>query len=205
VDFKIAQKELYRPTLAPTIVSVPEMAFIMIDGAGDPNTSQDYIAAVETLYGLSYTIKMGNKDKLDYVVPPLEGFWTVADDTFRGDTDIIDKSKFSWTLCIRQPEFVTAEIFADAKTKLARKKPDLDLSLARLEWFTEGLCAQVMHIGAYDKELATIAALDRFIADSGYCADMSGSRRHHEIYLNDPRKTTPEKLKTVLRHPISKQ
>jgi hypothetical protein len=103
---------------------------------------------------------------------------------------------------LRQPNFVTESVFEQAKETLAKKKPQLDLSLARLEKFTEGLCAQVMHLGSYDDEPATIAALDKLVADSGYRLDFSENRRHHEIYLADPRKTVPEKLKTILRHPI---
>ncbi|MDD3704512.1 MAG: GyrI-like domain-containing protein [Clostridiaceae bacterium] len=115
---------------------------------------------------------------------------------------IADKSKFVWTMLIRQPDFVTVEVFDTAKVTLAKKKPSLDVSKARLEKITEGLCVQVLHIGSYDDEPATVALLDRFAIDSGYVIDMSGTRRHHEIYLSDPRKVAPEKLKTVLRHPI---
>ena len=203
VDFKKTQKQLYQPGPQPAIVDVPKMAFIMIDGLGDPNTAASYKAAVETLYGLSYAIKMGNKDKLEYVVLPLEGFWTLDDTSFRGGGAVIaDKSKFHLTMCIRQPEFVTPDVFDAAKASLAKKRPELDLSLARLEAFTEGMCAQIMHVGAYDDEPATIAKLECFVAQSGYQADMSGLRRHHEIYLSDPRKTATDKLRTIIRHPV---
>ena len=162
------------------------------------------ISAVELLYGLSYTIKMSNKAILEYVVPPLEGFWS-TDDDFRGGGEAIkDKSRFVWTMMIRQPDFVTAEIFEAAKTILEKKKPKLDLSCARLETITEGLCVQVMHKGPYDDEPATVAALDAFAAQNGYIVDICDTRRHHEIYISDPNKTAPEKLKTVLRHPIRK-
>jgi hypothetical protein len=204
-DFKKEYKNLYAPKTAPTIVDVPEMTFIMIDGEGDPNISIAYQSAVEILYGLSYAIKMSKKsDKqpegyFDFVVPPLEGLW---------QGEVNDKSGFIWTSMIRQPDFVTERVFEQAKETLAKKKPQLDLSLARLERFAEGLCGQVMHLGTYDDEPATIAALDKFIADSGHRLDFSKQRRHHEIYLADPRKTGTgpsgalEKLKTVLRHPI---
>jgi hypothetical protein len=148
----------------------------------------------------------GNQQEgyFEYVVPPLEGLWSLEDgDTFSGSgAAIIDKGKFLWTSMIRQPEFVTQKVFEAAKESLAKKKRKLDLSLARLVKFREGLCAQVMHVGPYDDELATIAVLARYMADQGYADDIANERRHHEIYLSDPRKTVPERLKTVIRHPI---
>jgi hypothetical protein len=205
IDFKKAEKELYQPKTMPSIIDVWEMIFIAIDGQGDPNTSADYAAAIEALYGLSYTIKMGNKSVLEYVVPPLEGFWNVTDDSFKGGgAAISDKNKFIWTALIRQPDFVTMEVFENAKTSLAKKKPNLDLSKARLEKITEGLCVQIMHIGPYDDEPATIAVMDEYAIKNGYIIDINEKRRHHEIYLSDPRKVAPEKLKTVIRHPIKK-
>ncbi len=210
VDYKKTEKRFYLPKTTPEIIDVPEMLFLMIDGEGDPNTSTEYADAVEILYGLSYAIKMSKKSSsqpsgyFDYVVPPLEGLWSLDDGgAFTGaDAAIQDKSKFVWTSMIRQPEFVTPDVFEIAKKALARKKPELDLSVVRLERFTEGLCAQVMHLGAYDDEPLTIATLSDFVNTSGYTEDMTASRRHHEIYLSDPRKTAPEKLKTVIRHPI---
>jgi hypothetical protein len=203
-DFKKDFKELYQPKTAPALVDVPEMTFIMVDGRGDPNTSAEYAAALEALYGLSYAIKMSNKSVLEYVVPPLEGLWEVDDDgVFKGGgAAIIDKGAFRWTMMIRQPDFVTNTVFEAARTALAKKKPAADLSLARLATFAEGLCVQAMHTGPYDAEGATVAALDQFAAGNGYVIDMSGLRRHHEIYLSDPRKTAPAKLKTVIRHPV---
>lgn len=202
IDYKKTEKELYQPKTTPSIINVLEMKFIAVDGKGDPNTSVEYIAAIELLYGLSYTIKMSNKAVLEYVVPLLEGFWEVDGDFKGGGAAITDKGKYVWTMLIRQPDFVTAEVLENAKTILANKKPSLDTSKARLETITEGLCVQVMHIGSYDDEPATVASLDRFAVDSGYVLDIGGTRRHHEIYLSDPRKVVPEKLKTVLRHPI---
>jgi hypothetical protein len=208
-DYKKTQKELYLPTTMPAIIDVPEMVFIMIDGYGDPNTGAEFKTAVEILFGLSYSIKMSKKGGnrpdgyFDYVVPPLEGLWWRKDG---GVFSVVpDKAGFAWTAMIRQPEFVTGEVFEAAMVALARKKPELDLSLARLEKFTEGLCAQILHIGPYDDEPATVAVLERFIASEGLLSDFSDKRRHHEIYLGDPRKTAPEKLKTVIRYPIARR
>lgn len=202
LDYKKMQKDLYQPKTIPSIVNVPEMVFIAVDGKGDPNISAEYTGAVELLYGLSYSIKMNNKSILEYVVPPLEGFWSVAGNFKGGGAPITDKSKFIWTMLIRQPDFVTAEVFETAKAALAKKKPSLDISKARLETITEGLCVQVMHIGPYDDEPATVGTLDGFAVKSGYIIDIDDTRRHHEIYLSDPRKVVPEKLKTILRHPV---
>ncbi len=202
IDYKKTKKDLYQPKNTPSVIDVPTMTFIAVDGKGDPNTSVEYAAAVELLYGLSYAIKMSNKSVLEYVVPPLEGFWSVADGFKGGGAAITDKDKFVWTMLIRQPDFVTAEVFEVARTALAKKKPNLNVTKARLEKFTEGLCVQVMHTGSYDDEPATVAALDRFAAENGYIIDIGDTRRHHEIYLSDPRKVAPEKLRTVIRHPI---
>ena len=208
IDFKITQKDLYQPGTEPAVIQVPEMVFIMIDGDGDPNTSEAYQTALEVLYGLAYSIKMskmsGNQPEeyYDFVVPPLEGLWS----TKTGDLeiDITDKSAFQWTSMIRMPEFVTPAIFEEAKKNLRKKKPKIDSSIARLEVYDEGLCAQIIHIGSYDSELATIHALKAFISDSGYMLNLSEKRKHHELYLNDPRKTSPDKLKTIIRYPIIK-
>jgi len=206
-DFKKEYKDLYLPKNKPSIVEVPTMPFILVNGKGNPNTSAFYQAAVEVLYGISYSIKMSKKGNtlpvgyFDYVVPPLEGLWWFEDNYFDG-TVIGRKDEFSWVMMIRQPEFVTPEVFEIAKASLSKKKPGIDTSIARLEDFTEGLCAQVMHIGSYDDEPSTVAVLEEFIAAQGYKTVMSGMRQHHEIYLGDPRKTAPEKLKTLIRHPI---
>ncbi|GHT73267.1 hypothetical protein FACS189456_3490 [Bacteroidia bacterium] len=199
IDFKKTEKDLYQPKSTPSIIEVKEIVVIAIDGKGDPNTSAEYAAAIETLYGLSYAIKMGNKAILEYVVPPLEGLWQ------GNGVSISDKSNFVWTSFIRQPDFVTEAIFEAAKKTLAKKKPSLDLTKARLEKIAEGLCVQVMHIGSYDNEPATIAAMEKYAIESGYAIDISEARRHHEIYLSDPRKVEPEKLKTIIRHPIIKK
>ncbi len=209
-DFKKEYKDLYLPKTSPAIIQVPEMVFIAVDGTGDPNTSESYAQALEILYGLCYSIKMSKmtgrtpKGYFDYVMPPLEGFWFLPDFVFTGQP-ISDKSQFAWTSLIRQPAFVTEAVFFEAKETLQKKKPRLPLERARLYTFTEGLCAQVMHLGPYDEEPATIEKLNAFIDASGYHHDMTDTRRHHEIYLGDPRKTAPEKLKTVIRHPIRAQ
>ncbi len=204
IDFKKTEKELYQPRTIPSIIYIPEMKFITVDGKGDPNNSLEYVEAVEILYGLSYAIKMSSKSILEYVVPPLEGFWGVDDDFRGGGAAIGDKSKFIWTMMIRQPDFVTENMLEVAKISLAKKKPNLGISKAKLETITEGLCVQVMHIGSYDEEPATIAKLDNYAMENGYVVDIGQTRRHHEIYISDPRKVPSEKLKTVLRHPIRK-
>ena len=210
-DFKKQYRDLYMPAAKPALVDVPPMVFVMVDGKGDPNApGGEYAAAMEILYGLAYAVKMSKMSGatppgyFDYVVPPLEGLWHIEGFVFDGVSPIADKSKFEWTSMIRQPDFVTPEVFAAAKAALAKKKPGLNLDRARLETFTEGLCAQVMHTGPYDDEPATIAGLEAFIAASGCVTDINGVRRHHEIYLGDPRKTAPEKRKTVIRHPVRK-
>lgn len=208
-DFKKEYKELYMPDKKPSIIDVPEMIFIQVEGEGDPNTSPAYKNAIEILYGLSYAIKMskmkGNQPEgyFDFVVPPLEGFWLLDDANYKGGA-ITDKSKFCWTSAIRQPDFVTKEVLSDAKIALQKKKPDLDLSLATLKRIKEGLCVQIMHTGSYDDEPESIERMEQYAIDLGYQIDINDKRRHHEIYMNDARKTSKEKLKTIIRHPIVK-
>ncbi len=208
VDVKKTEKEYYQARTTPALVEVPRMHFLMQDGAGDPNTSAAYAGAVQALYGVAYAIRM-KKDWpgwYAFVVPPLEGLWDFDDPAFTGGGQPIgDKNRFRWTMMIRQPDFVTAEVLTEAKAILARKKPELDLSGIRLEPFQEGLCVQVMHLGPYDEEPASVAKLHRFIEEAGYEEDFTGGRRHHEIYLSDPRKTDPLKLKTLLRHPVRRR
>jgi len=208
IDYKKTEKQFYLPKTVPSIIDVPKMTFVMVDGKGDPNTSTEYKRAVELLYGISYTLKMTKswEGYFEYVVPPLEGWWELDDGGkfMGGGLAIPDKSKFVWTAAIRLPEFVTPEIFAEAKAVLGKRKPELDTSLAYMQEFTEGFCVQVMHIGSYDDEPVTIAAMDSFAIESGYEIDINSVRRHHEIYLSDPRKVAPEKLKTVIRHPVVK-
>ena len=210
MDYKKAYKDLYMPKKKPSAIQVPKMTFIMVDGRGNPNTSNDYEDALEILYGLSFTIKMSKmsgrqpEGYFEYVVPPLEGLWWADDCAFDG-RNITDKDMFCWTSMIRQPEFVTSEVFEWAKAELKKKKPEIDFTKTRLETWEEGLCCQIMHIGPYDNEPATIEVLEEYIQASGYITDISDQRWHHEIYLGDPRRTKPENLKTVIRHPIRQE
>lgn len=206
-DYKKKYKDLYQPKTKPSIIEIPEMIFIAIDGKGDPNTSDEYKEALEILYGLSFTIKMSKmsgtqpEGYFEYVVPPLEGLWYVDDAKFDG-TNITDKNRFCWISMIRQPKFVTEKVFENARNALAKKKRELDLSKARLMKMTEGLCIQIMHKGAYDNEPESIAKIREFAEKIGYTEDISATRFHHEIYLSDPRRCATENLKTVIRHPI---
>lgn len=210
LDYKKEYKDLYQPKTKPSIIEVPEMIFIAIDGEGNPNSCPEYKAAIEVLYGLSYAIKMSKMNGtqpagyFEYVVPPLEGLWQVDGVDFDG-MNVTDKDKFKWISMIRQPKFVMEEVFEAAKLVLKKKKPALDLSKARLMKMTEGLCVQIMHKGSYDDEPASIEQMKRFLDENGYIEDFSEGRFHHEIYLSDPRKSSPDKLKTVIRHPIKKK
>ena len=211
IDFRKQYKQFYAPKKEPSLIEIPAMQFIMVDGQGDPNDEAgEYTKAIELLYALTYTIKMNCIDysapsAYEYNVLPLEGLWWLEDIQ---DMNFTDKSRYCWTSMIRQPDIVTQEHFERAKQLLARKKPQLDLSKARMETYTEGLCIQCMHTGPFDDEPATLERMEE------YCRDMSkdiaiGSltvegkiKRHHEIYLGDFRKTKPERMKTILRHPI---
>lgn len=205
-DFKKEYKELYLPKTAPSVIDVPPMPYFIVEGKGDPNTSREYRDALEVLYGLSFTVKMSKMNGeqptgyFDYVVPPLEGFWWKENggDFKAGE----NKELFCWLSCIRQPDFVTAEVFAWAKQRLTEKKK-ADFSAARFEVLHEGLCAQALHIGSYDEEEGTIRKIHDFIEKNGYEYDRT--RLHHEIYLGDPRRCAPEKLKTVIRLPIKRK
>ena len=207
LDYKKEYKDLYQPPSKPTIINIPEMLFIAVEGEGDPNTCQEYSEALEILYGLSYTIKMSGKNDIQtdgyfkYVIPPLEGLW-YADDIYFDGLNITDKNKFKWIAMIRQPEFVTENVFETAGSILIKKKPRLDLSRTKLKKINEGLCVQIMHYGSYDDEPDSIEKMKSYIALNGYKEDLLDKRLHHEIYLSDPRKCAPERIRTVLRHPI---
>lgn len=206
LDFKKVSKDLYLPTEKPNTIHVPKMTFIMADGKGNPNqTDGEYVKAVSLLYALTYTIKMSKLGKntpngyFEYVVPPLEGLWWFDDGgPFRLDS----KERFCWTAMIRQPAFVTQAVFEWACLETAKNKPDIDVSKAQLCAFEEGLCVQCMHIGPYDSEPETVRKMDAFTTEQGLVADFSDTRHHHEIYLSDPRKGDPAKMKTVVRHPV---
>jgi hypothetical protein len=203
LDYKKEYQELYLPKGKPAFIQVPTINFIMVDGRGDPN-GEEYHNAVGLLYALSFTIKMskmgGNQPDgyFDYVVPPLEGLWDCGCVGYDGE----HRENWVWTSMIRQPDFVTKEVFAWACEQAAKKKPELDVAKARLETYDEGACVQMMHIGPFSTEPASIEQIDRFIKAHDLIDDCGAERRHHEIYLSDPRKCAPERMKTVLRHPI---
>ena len=206
-DVKKALRELYVPPTRPTIVDVPEMTFVMVDGAGDPNDEEGaYACAIQALYSLTYTIKMSPRvgsapeGFFEFIVPPLEGLWTFPLEQFDGVH--VPKDALIWTSMIRLPTFVTPEVLDWARAEVARKKKDVDTSRARLATLTEGLCVQIMHIGPYDTEPESVARMHAWAESQGYVVDLSEERRHHEIYLGDPRRTSPDRLKTVVRHPI---
>jgi hypothetical protein len=182
----------------PAIVHVPEMSFVMIDGQGDPNTSRDYKDAIEALYALSYTLKFALKKEqgIQYRVGPLEGLWW-AEDLTAFDSD--PRGEWMWTTMIAQPDALTRERFEVARDEIGRKKELPAMAQARLQRFEEGSCAQVLHIGPFSAEGPTIAMLHAFIRDQGY----SINGKHHEIYLSDPRRSAPEKWKTIIRQPFS--
>lgn len=210
LDYKKEYKDLYGPKTKPSLIHVPEMIFFMVDGAGDPNTSEEYAQALEILYGLSFAVKMSKmkgeqpEGYFEYVVPPLEGLWNADASAFDG-MNLTDKSRLCWTSMIRQPEFVTEEVFEYAKKTLQKKKPSLDVSKARFQVWEEGMCIQIMHRGSYDSEPASIEKMNKFARESGLVQDFSKGRLHHEIYLSDPRRTAEDKLKTIIRHPVRKE
>ena len=206
-DYKKEYKNLYMPKATPAIVDVPEMSYIAVSGRGNPNEADgEYQKAIGMLYPVAYTLKMSHKTDyriegfFEYVVPPLESLWWTDN---ANKNDFTDKSAFNWIAMIRVPDFVKSDDVEWAKREVIRKK---NIACTPLRFFSlqEGLCAQIMHIGPYDTEPASLAAIDRFIQSKGYLNDISEERRHHEIYLSDPRKCSPEKMKTVLRIPIVK-
>ena len=206
-DYKKEFKEFYLPPKKPQIVILPKMQFVAVRGKGNPNDEDgEYKRALAVQYAVAYTIKMSKMGDhriegfYDFVVPPLEGFWW--QDGISG-IDYSRKESFNWISVIRLPDFVTQNEFDWAKQTAAAKK-GLDCSCAELLTLEEGECVQIMHIGSYDDEPATIRLMDDFAVENGYSLDFSATRLHHEIYLSDPRKTAPEKLKTVIRHPVKK-
>jgi hypothetical protein len=208
LDLKKQFKYLYAPSAKKVeIVQVPRLQFAMIDGAvekgGEPGTSPSFREAMMALYGLSYTLKftskLRKKNPIDYPVMALEGLWWVED----GHFDITVKDNWCYTVMMLQPEHITQEMFEQARQQVCKKRGDSPaLSRARLEHFEEGLCVQIMHIGPYATEPASIEVMRAFARENGYRDRVGPNGKHHEIYMSDPRRVSPEKLKTVLRHPV---
>ena len=202
IDFKKEYKRLYQPSKKDfQIVDVPPMQFLMVDGHGDPNVAREYQDALEALYAVAYKLKFASKKELerDYVVPPLEGLWWADDmDAFTVNRD---KSAWDWTMMIMQPDWITLEMYQKALVIVESQKELPALTKLRLETYHEGLCAQTLHIGSYDDEGPTLHKLHTdFIPNNNL--EMKG--KHHEIYLSDPRKVAPEKLKTIIRQPVNR-
>ena len=206
-DFKKEYKEFYLPKNKPQIVNVPKANYIAIRGQGNPNEEGGaYKQAIGILYAVAYTLKMSYKTDykiagfFEYVVPPLEGFWW--QDGICG-VDYSKKDEFNWISIIRLPDFITRENF-DWAVKTASEKKKIDCSSAEFFTVEEGLCVQIMHFGSFDDEPASVTLMDKYLEENGYEKDFSDTRLHHEIYLSDPRKSTPDKQKTVIRHPVKK-
>ena len=224
-DLKKEYKEFYMPKNKPEIVKIPPMNYVAVRGKGNPNVEcGDYQQAISILYAVAYTLKMSYKTDykiegfFEYVVPPLEGFWWQGEQhpvdaemrTDRTDRrentkgiDYSNKDTFNWISVIRLPDFISKADF-DWAVETATKKKKLDCSSAEYLTIDEGLCVQIMHIGSFDNEPATIALMDPYLEQNGYVNDINKDRLHHEIYMSDARKVAPEKWKTVIRHPIKK-
>lgn len=202
VDYKKDYKHLYLPKTVPEIVEVPKMPFFMIDGSGDPN-GEDFAKATEALYSLSYAVRMSYKgDEVpagyyEYTVFPLEGVWDLLDRS----KPPTDKSNFKYTIMIRQPDFLTEKGFVRFLEQTKRKKPNPFLEKVRFEYAEDGLSCQMMHIGKFEDEPESFARMEAYCTEQGF---IRSSKIHREIYLSDPRKTEPAKLKTVLRFPVKK-
>lgn len=206
-DYKKEYKEFYIPKTKPEIIEIPSMNFAAVSGTGDPNEENgEYKFAINLIYGVIYTIKMSPKANhsingyFNFVAPPLEGFWW--QEGING-IDYSHKESLHWISLIRLPDFVTSDDFNWALDNASKKKK-LDFTKVQFYTYTEGLCVQCMHIGSYDNEPETVAEMEDYIKSKGYHIDITPSRFHHEIYLNDPRKCNPSKLKTIIRHPIKK-
>jgi hypothetical protein len=206
VDYKKKDKDLYFPPQEPVMVDVPEMVYIMVDGQGDPNHSSEFQSAIEWLYALSYHIRMAPKrgqapdGYFPHVVPPLEGLWGISGDQF----DFTRRDNWLWTVMIRQPEFVTENLFASSVQEVVQKKKLQNFSESlRLERLTEGSCVQIMHTGDYESEPESVEKMQQYCAIHHLVDQVELGAKHHEIYLSDPRKVLPDKRKTVLRHPAA--
>lgn len=207
-DYKKEYKEFYMPGNKPGIVEIPSMNYIAVRGKGNPNEEEsDYKKSIGLLYGIAFTIKMSKKGNhqiegyFDYVVPPLEGFWWQEN---TADIDYSRKEDFHFISIIRLPDFVTKADFEWAIQEASRKKKE-DFSKVEFLTYNEGLCVQCMHIGSYDDEPETIQRMNDFLTEQGYEPDITNKRLHHEIYLSDARRVAPDRLKTVIRHPIKKR
>lgn len=204
-DFKKEQKELYQPKTAPALVHVPKMNYLAVRGKGDPNDPDgEYARSIPLLYGVAYTLKMSPRAGhvidgfFDYTVPPLEGFWWQPG---LAGVDYANKAGFHFLSLLRLPDFVTRADF-DWAVERATAKKKMDLSPVEFFPYDEGLCVQCLHLGPYDAEPQTAAKMHDFMRRQGYALDITDARYHHEIYLSDPRKCDPARLKTVLRHPV---
>jgi len=203
VDLRKQLGHLYNPSAKEAVVvDVPEMPFLMVDGVGNPNTAQEYQEAVEVLYGVAYALKflLKKEQAVDYPVMPLEGLWWAQN---MRDFSVDNKEIWQWTMMIMQPEEVTADLFERALAQVKHKKDSPALPKMRLERFHEGLAAQIMHLGSYAAEGPTIARLHAFIREQGYGFD-GIEQKHHEIYLSDPRRAAPDKMRTVIRQPMTR-
>ena len=206
-DLKKEFKEYYQPKNKPEIVNIPSINYLAVRGFGDPNDeTRDYKKALESLYAVAYTLRMSYKTDYkingfyEYIVPPLEGFW------WQDGTDGVnyaDKTSFNWISVIRLPDFISGKDIEWA-VRTATKKKKTDCSQVKFLTVNEGLCVQIMHIGPYDNEPVTVKLMDDYLAQNGYENDLNSERMHHEIYLSDPRKCLPEKMKTVIRHPVKR-
>lgn len=206
-DLKKKFKEYYQPKNKPEIVNIPSINYLAVRGSGDPNDETgDYKKALESLYAVAYTLRMSYKTDYkingfyEYIVPPLEGFW------WQDGTDGVnyaDKTSFNWISVIRLPDFISGKDIEWA-VRTATKKKKTDCSQVKFLTVNEGLCVQIMHIGPYDNEPVTVKLMDDYLAQNGYENDLNSERMHHEIYLSDPRKCLPEKMKTVIRHPVKR-
>jgi len=202
VDYKKDYKHLYLPKTSPEIVEVPKMPFFMLSGSGDPNR-EEFVREMQALYSLSYAVKMSYKSDdvpagyYEYTVFPLEGVWDLIDYS----KPATDKSNFKYTIMIRQPDFMTDQLFARFLEQTKRKKPNEYLEHVRFAYAEDGLSCQMMHIGSFDDEPQSFARMEAYCAEHGY---IRTSKTHREIYVSDPRKTEPAKLKTVLRFPVRK-
>nr|WP_320027166.1 GyrI-like domain-containing protein [uncultured Acetobacterium sp.] len=200
VDYKKQFKSLYLPKKQPSIIAVPPIRFAMLDGHGDPN-GEEFAEAVAALYSFSYAVKMSYKSKAipdgfyDYIVFPLEGVWDLVDKTKTS----ADKSNYAYTIMIRQPDFLTAELTDRFIDEVKKKKPNNFLDRIRIEELEEGFCCQMLHLGGYDDEPASFAQMEAFCNENGY---RRSDKTHREIYLSDPRRTETAKLKTVLRFKV---